>query len=150
MRHDPYTSASEYRHLRALHDELMSGPLPATIRELVNIRVSQINGCGFCLALHTRTARRVGVSQDQLDVLAGWRESALFDEPTQAALQLAEAMIGGRVDEVVWKRAAAAFPPEQLTALLYAVALIEAFNRINVTVEMPADVDAFFKRTAIE
>jgi AhpD family alkylhydroperoxidase len=150
VRFDPYADAPEYAHLQSLHRELVTGPLPAPLRELVNVRVSQINGCGFCLALHARLARRSGIDQAVLDVLAGWRDSPLFDPQQRAALALAEAMArigdGATVPADVWDNAAAVFDRDQLRSLLYAIALIDAYNRINITAELTADVDAFFKK----
>lgn len=150
MRLDPYADAPEYAHLQALHRELARGPLPASLRELVNVRVSQINGCGFCLALHTRLARRAGIDQDTLDVLAGWRDSPRFDPTQRAALALAEHMarIGdsATVPADVWDAAAAVFDPNQLRSLLYTIALVDAYNRINVATALTADIDAFFTK----
>lgn len=147
MRIDPYDDADAYGYLRGLHAHLARGPLGAELRELVNVRVSQINGCGFCLALHARFARRAGVTQDKLDVLAGWREAINFDAREGAALGLAEAIArigdGRRIDDAVWSAATACFDESEITALVYTVTLIDAFNRINVAVEMTADIDAF-------
>ncbi|MCE8433581.1 carboxymuconolactone decarboxylase family protein [Rhodovulum sulfidophilum] len=65
--------------------------LPEALRELVKMRVSQINGCAFCLDLHAPAARQAGVSQQKLDVLAAWRESPAFDDRERAALAGAHA-----------------------------------------------------------
>lgn len=150
MRFDPYADAPEYAHLQSLHREVVTGPLPAALRELVNVRVSQINGCGFCLALHARLARRAGVDQETLDVVAGWRDSPRFDHQQRAALALAEAMArigdGNTVPAELWDNAQKMFDPAQLRSLLYTVALIDAYNRINVATELTADVDAFFMK----
>lgn len=102
-----------------------------------------MTGCAFCLKLHTRVARKMGMSQDKLDTLAGWRESPQFTDQERAALALAEAMTrigdGNRVDETTWAAARAAFSDEELSALLYLVTLINTWNRINVAVELPGD-----------
>ena len=66
--------------------------LPAALRELVKVRVSQINGCAFCLHKHAPDARQAGISQQKLDVLAAWRESPAFDPRERAALAWAEAV----------------------------------------------------------
>jgi len=145
MRFDPYTgtAAPYYEDVRALSDHLRRGPLDVGLIDLVEIRVSQMTGCAFCLKLHTGIARRVGVSQNKLDTLAGWRESSEFTNQERAALALAEAMTrigdGKRVDEATWSAARAVFSDDELSALLYLVALINTWNRINIAVELPAE-----------
>jgi AhpD family alkylhydroperoxidase len=145
MRFDPYAgpAVTYYEDVRALAGHLRRTPLDAGLTDLVEIRVSQVTGCAFCLKLHTGIARKVGVTQDKLDTLAGWRESLEFSDQERAALALAEAMTrigdGNRVDEGTWAAARAAFSDQELSALLYLVALINTWNRINVTVELPGD-----------
>jgi AhpD family alkylhydroperoxidase len=145
MRFDPYAGSAVryYEDVRALAGHLRRSPLDAGLTDLVEVRVSQMTGCAFCLKLHTGIARKVGVSLDKLDTLAGWRESADFTDQERAALALAEAMTriadGNRVDGATWAAARAAFSDEELSALLYLVALINTWNRINVAVELPGD-----------
>ena len=107
---------------------LRDSPLDGGLRDLVEIRVSQMTGCAFCLSLHTGIARRRGVSDAALDTLAGWRESPAFTPKERSALDLAEAMtrIGGgmRVDDEVWSTAREAFDDKELVALLYLIGLI--------------------------
>ncbi|GAA5623605.1 hypothetical protein Brsp04_03500 [Brucella sp. NBRC 12952] len=70
----------------ALEEATQSLSIPQSIREIVKMRVSQINGCAYCLNLHATEARTAGISQQKLDVLAAWRESPAFDEKERAAL----------------------------------------------------------------
>jgi AhpD family alkylhydroperoxidase len=104
---------------------------------------SQINGCSFCLGLHTERARKAGVDQVKLDTLAGWQDAPQFDKRERAALGLAEAMTrlgdGRRVDDETWLAAREAFDDDEIGALLYLVGLINVWNRINVAVELPSD-----------
>jgi len=103
--------------------------------DLVKLRVSQINGCAFCLDMHARALRELGESQQRLDTLAAWREVPFFDERERAALELAESVTRlepGGVPDVVWDAAAAAFPGTQMAALLTAVIAINAWNRVAV------------------
>jgi AhpD family alkylhydroperoxidase len=144
VRFDPYANGGPwYRDLLALSGHLAQGPLDGELSHLVEVRVSQINGCGFCLGLHTDLARKAGVDQGKLDVIGGWRESSLFDPREQAALGLAEAMTrvgdGRRVDDDTWSQARDQFDDTELGALLYLVGLINVWNRLNVAVELPAD-----------
>jgi AhpD family alkylhydroperoxidase len=145
MRFDPYAgpAARYYRDIRALSNHLRGGPLDASLSDLVEIRVSQITGCAFCLNLHSGIAHRRGVSQDKLDLLAGWRESSEFTSKERSALELAEAMTrigdGARVDDEVWSMAREVFTDEELSALIYLIGLINVWNRINVAVQLPSD-----------
>jgi AhpD family alkylhydroperoxidase len=144
MRFDPYANGGQwYQDVLSLWGHLARGPLDAAICQLVQIRVSQITGCAFCLRLHSDGARKASVDQSKLDALAGWREASGFDERERAALGLAEAMTrvgdGKRVDELVWSAAREQFANDELAALLYLVGLINVWNRINVAVELPSD-----------
>jgi AhpD family alkylhydroperoxidase len=108
------------------------------LAELIKIRASQMNHCAFCLDMHTRDARKVGVSEQKLDVLAAWQEAAiLFSEREQAALALTEAITNlgdGHVSDEVYARAAAAFSEQELGQVIAMAVTINAWNRINVTV----------------
>ena len=111
-------------------------PLPATTRELVNIRSSQINGCGRCLDMHTKEAARAGETSVRLNLIAGWRDAAVFTDAERAALELTEqgtrlADSSGVTDDA-WANAAKLYDDEQLTALVAEIAMINAFNRLNV------------------
>jgi AhpD family alkylhydroperoxidase len=146
MRFDPYSgfAAQLYEDVRALSGHLRSGPLDPALRDLVEIRASQITGCAFCLQLHSGIAHSRGVAEMKLDALEGWRESPnYFSEQERAALGLAEAMTrigdGARVEEQVWSAAREAFSDDELTSLLYLIGLINVWNRINVAVELPKD-----------
>ena len=109
--------------------------LDGALLELVNIRVSQLNGCAACLATHVPAARKAGVSQERLDLLPAWRDLDAFGEPERAALRLAETLT--RLDDVT-ERAAALdaaaehFDTDQLSALEWTIVLINAFNRVSI------------------
>jgi AhpD family alkylhydroperoxidase len=144
VRFDPYANALQsYHDVLNLAGHLAQGPLDASISQLVEVRISQITGCAFCLGLHSDWARKSGVDQGKLDTLAGWREAACFDQRERSALALAEAMTrlgdGQRVDESTWLATREQFDDEELAALLFLVGLINVWNRINVTVELPSD-----------
>lgn len=122
---------------------LADSPLPAATQELVKIRASQINGCGFCTDMHTKEAAAAGETATRLHLVATWREATVFTEAERAALELAEqgtriADAAGGVSDEVWENAAKHFDEEQLTALVAQIALINAFNRLNVMVQTPA------------
>jgi AhpD family alkylhydroperoxidase len=108
--------------------------------ELIKIRASQINHCAFCLDMHTRDARKHGVSDQKLDVLAAWDEAGrLFTERERAALALTEAITelgDGHVPDEVYERAAEVFSERELGQVIALAVTINAWNRINVTVRL--------------
>ncbi|MFF0013704.1 carboxymuconolactone decarboxylase family protein [Streptomyces sp. NPDC005374] len=116
--------------------------LPMTTQELVKIRASQINGCGFCLDMHTKEAAAAGETAQRLHMVAAWREAKVFTEAERAALELAEQGTrladGAGVPDDVWENAAKHYDEEQLLALVSLIALINAFNRLNVLTQQPA------------
>lgn len=117
--------------------------LPASTRELVQMRASQINGCGFCLDMHTKDATRAGETQTRLNLVAAWRETTVFTEAERAALELTErgtriADAAGGVTDDAWANAAKHFDEDQLAGLVCTIAVINAFNRANVLLQQPA------------
>jgi AhpD family alkylhydroperoxidase len=131
-----------YKRLIAWNQHLAESPLGGSLRALIETRVSQINGCAFCLAMHTDEARRAGLAQAKLDTVAAWRDDSSFTEQERAALELAEVMTRiadrGQVPDDVWERAAKCFDDAELASLVQIVAIINAFNRINVATERTA------------
>ncbi|MGY1435365.1 carboxymuconolactone decarboxylase family protein [Streptomyces reniochalinae] len=127
-----------YKALGRAQVALDTGPLDATVRELAKIRASQLNGCVFCVDLHTRQARRSGESQDRLDQLPVWEESELFTARERAALAYTEAVTRQvRVADALWQEVCERFPDEAERGHLVAqVALINAFNRLGVPLEL--------------
>jgi AhpD family alkylhydroperoxidase len=112
----------------------------AELAELIKIRASQINHCAFCLDMHTRDARKHGVSDQKLDVLAAWEEAGgLFTERERAALALTEAITelgDGHVPDEVYERSAEVFSERELGQVIALAVTINAWNRINVTVRL--------------
>ncbi|MFK0286059.1 carboxymuconolactone decarboxylase family protein [Streptomyces sp. NPDC090499] len=131
------------RHLLSTSKALSDSTLPATVQHLVEIRASQINGCGFCTDMHTTEAAHAGESDVRLNLIAAWREATVFTEAERAALELAEqgtrvADAAGGVTDEAWANAAQHFDEEQLAALTTLVAVINAYNRINIITRQPA------------
>ncbi|MEV5100605.1 carboxymuconolactone decarboxylase family protein [Streptomyces massasporeus] len=113
--------------------------LEPELLELVRIRASQINGCAFCLDLHTRDARGQGETEQRLHTLAAWRETPFFTERERAALALTEAVTlvhDGRVPDAVYAEAAEVFDENQLAALIWSATVINAYNRIAIATRM--------------
>jgi AhpD family alkylhydroperoxidase len=131
------------KHLNAAAAALRDSGLPAATQELVRLRASQINGCGFCTDMHTKEALHAGESQQRLNLVAAWREAKVFTEAERAALELAEqgtriADAAGGVTDDAWANAAKHYDDDQLVALVAVISLINAYNRMNVIVQQPA------------
>ena len=112
--------------------------LDRAVAELVRVRASQLNGCAYCVDMHTRDALAAGESDRRLYATAAWRESPLFSERERAALALTEAvtLIAERDVDVAYEAAAEHFPPDELAALLYAIVTINGWNRLAVATHM--------------
>ncbi|WP_344526304.1 carboxymuconolactone decarboxylase family protein [Streptomyces albiaxialis] len=131
------------KNIAAAGKPVAESSLPASTSELVVLRASQINGCGFCVDMHTKNATKAGETQQRLHLVAAWREATVFTDAERAALELAEegtriADSAGGVPDEVWANVTAHFDEEQAGALLSIVALINAFNRLNVIAQRPA------------
>ncbi|MGE4425343.1 MAG: carboxymuconolactone decarboxylase family protein [Solirubrobacteraceae bacterium] len=120
--------------------------LDPTIRHLVKLRASQINGCAFCLDMHWTDARADGETEVRLAQLPAWDESPYFDERERAALALTDAMTHvstTHVPDDVWERAAARFSEEELSNLVFSIAAINLWNRLAIaTRKAPASFGA--------
>ncbi|MEU9132247.1 carboxymuconolactone decarboxylase family protein [Kitasatospora sp. NPDC048540] len=108
--------------------------------ELVNLRVSQINGCAYCLSLHTRAALQAGDTAQRLGVLAAWRDTELFTPQERAALALAEATTDpsdAAVQESAYAAAREALTDDQISAVVWVAIAINAFNRVSILSKHP-------------
>jgi AhpD family alkylhydroperoxidase len=131
------------KHILSAGKVLADSALPAATQELVKIRASQINGCGFCTDMHTKEAAQAGETSVRLNLVAAWREAKVFTDAERAALELAEqgtriADAAGGVPDEVWANAAKHYDEEQLAALVILIAVMNTVNRLNVIVQQPA------------
>ncbi|MEV1246241.1 carboxymuconolactone decarboxylase family protein [Nonomuraea sp. NPDC050022] len=121
---------------------IQQSPLPQTTQDLVMLRASQINGCGFCVDYHTKDATAAGESAVRLHLVAAWRESTVFTEAEQAALALTEegtrlADAHHGVSDDTWAQVRKHYDDDQIVALVSLIAMINANNRLNVIVRNP-------------
>ncbi|MEU5979992.1 carboxymuconolactone decarboxylase family protein [Streptomyces sp. NPDC047315] len=132
------------KHFRSAGQALReASTLPPALQELVALRVGQINGCGVCVDLHSKEATAAGETPTRLHLVATWREASVFTDAERAALELAEAGTrvadgAGGVSDPIWSRAAEHFDEAQLTSLVFAIAFLNAANRLNVITRQPA------------
>jgi AhpD family alkylhydroperoxidase len=129
--------------IQALHAATEKGGVPPATLALAHLRASQINGCGFCVDIGARHAKKAGESDERLFGVAAWRESPYFTDAERAALALTEAVtrLSDREDPVpdsIWEEAARHFDERALGALILSIATTNVFNRLNVTVRQPA------------
>ncbi|MPY58730.1 carboxymuconolactone decarboxylase family protein [Streptomyces spongiae] len=136
-------AAKFLKHINSAGKVVADSALPAATEELVKIRASQINGCGFCTDMHTKDATAAGETPQRLHLVAAWREAKVFTDAERAALELTEqgtriADAAGGVTDEAWANAAKHYDEEQLAALVGLIALINAYNRLNVIIQQPA------------
>jgi AhpD family alkylhydroperoxidase len=113
-----------------------AGDLDKGLAELVRVHASQINGCAYCVDMHTKDARAAGETEQRLYALPVWRETPYFTEAERAALALTEAvtvLTDGHVPEEVFRTAAKHFDEQRLAQLISIVVTINAWNAISVT-----------------
>ena len=120
-----------------VHTYLEGCGLPVTLQELIFLRVSQINGCGYCLDMHAKALRAAGEGQQRLDCVAGWREAhGLFSAREQAALAWAEALTlvadTRQVPDAIYDAAKAQFSDRELVDLTLAICSINSWNRLAI------------------
>lgn len=114
----------------------MARTVPQPLLYLVWLRISQINGCAYCVDQHSREAAAAGAPQRKIHNVATWWESPLFDERERAALAYAEAVTrlpGQRVADEVYEAAAGHFPGKEIADLTIAIAVMNAWNRVAIS-----------------
>jgi AhpD family alkylhydroperoxidase len=134
--HAPAFAAAMNRLDGAATKELDRVGFDARLRELVRLRASQLNGCAYCVNMHSADARAAGETEQRLALLAVWGETALFDARERAALALTETITlvaQSHVPEAEWEQAAAQFSPDELGALVSLIVTINAWNAIGVS-----------------
>lgn len=119
-----------------LEEASKSFGLDFTVRELIKLRTSQINGCAFCIDMHARDLREHGESEHRIWGLNAWREAPFFDERERAALAMAEEMAGlaggHGVSDAVYDEAARVFTADELLGVVWTATAINAWNRLSV------------------
>ncbi|MEI8408702.1 MULTISPECIES: carboxymuconolactone decarboxylase family protein [unclassified Kribbella] len=146
IRLDPVSNpvgAKVIKYINSASKVVGDSTLPEATRHLVEIRASQINGCGYCIDMHTKDAAHAGETSVRLNLVAAWREATVFTEAERAALELTEqgtriADAAGGVTDEAWANAAKHYDEDQLAALLSLIALINTWNRLNVISQRPA------------
>lgn len=125
-----------YQAMSGLERYIQSTKIDPRLKELIKIRVSQINGCAFCLDMHARDARKIGINQRHIDTLSAWRETHFFTPEERAALALTEAITlvsETHVPDEVYNEAKAFYSDEEIADITMIIVTINAWNRIAIT-----------------
>jgi AhpD family alkylhydroperoxidase len=127
--------------LFALGAQIEASSLEHSLLELVKMRASQVNGCAYCLDMHTKDARAAGETEQRLYLLDAWRETSLYSERERAALAWTEAVTlvaDGHVPEDVYAEVSDHFTEQELVALTLAITAVNSWNRLNIAFRMEA------------
>jgi AhpD family alkylhydroperoxidase len=138
-------SPAAYQAVAALQTYVDHSGLDAKLRDLIKIRVSQINGCAFCLAMHTRDARKTGETDERMHLLAAWREAPIYSARERAALAWVEAITlvtQSHVPDEVFEAVRKQFSEKEIVDLTAAAAAINTWNRIAIALRAPPQVES--------
>lgn len=132
----PQAFPEAWRAMLALEKAMAGSPLDRSMYELVKLRASQINGCGYCLDMHSKDARAMGETEARIYLLNAWREAPHYTRRERAALALTEAITliaNEHTPEDVEHEAREVFDPKEYAALVFAIVAINAWNRLTIT-----------------
>jgi AhpD family alkylhydroperoxidase len=143
MSHPAFAVPGAMDALQALGKSVHDSGVPMKTLELINLRASQINGCGVCAVQHPRILKRLGETDERINAVAAWREAPYYTPAERAALALTEAAtrLSDRPDSVtdeIWEEAARHYDEEALAAVVLAIASINVWNRLNVVTRQVA------------
>jgi len=143
MNHPIRLVPDSLKALLALSETARKGGLPPKTILLAHVRASQINGCSFCVDMHSRELKEAGESDKRIWSIAAWRETPWYDDAERAALALTEALTrtADRADPVpddIWNEARKHYSERALADLILQIAIINSWNRINIAVREPA------------
>jgi AhpD family alkylhydroperoxidase len=133
--HYTKVSPGAYHALLGLEKYLQECGLEAPLLDLIKLRASQINGCAYCLDMHSKDARALGETEQRLYLLNAWRESPQYTDRERAALEWTEAVTlvsESHVEDEVYDRVKAHFAPEELANLTLAIVAINGWNRLSI------------------
>ena len=133
------TEPAAYKAMYGLVKYLGTTQLSATHHYLIMLRASQLNGCAFCLDMHTREARQHGETEQRLYLLSAWRETTLFTTEEQALLALTEEVtfISRQVSDATYQRAVATLGEQYVAQAIMAIVTINAWNRMSIATNLP-------------
>ncbi|NRF39935.1 carboxymuconolactone decarboxylase family protein [Pedobacter foliorum] len=124
-----------YKAMLAFDSYVEHSSLTTKHKDLIKIRASQINGCAYCIDMHTRDARKAGETEQRIYALNAWRDTPFFDEQERALLALTEevTLITNKISNETYNNAAALFDHAYLAQIIMAIIIINAWNRIGIS-----------------
>src|SRR5690242_666464 len=134
-------ASGAYQAMLRLEEYVQHSGLEQSLIRLIQTRASQINGCAYCLDMHTKDARADGESEQRLYLLSAWREAPFYSERERAALEWTEAVTlvaDSHIPDEVYERVHPHFTDEELVNLTMAINAINSWNRLNVAFRTPA------------
>lgn len=136
----PKVAPEAYQAMLNLEKYIATTSLNPIYKELIKIRASQVNGCAYCINMHTADARKLGVSEQRIYLLSAWREADVYTEEEKAILALTEevTLISHHVSEETYENAAKYFDEKLLAEIIMMIITINAWNRIGITTGMRA------------
>jgi AhpD family alkylhydroperoxidase len=136
----PTVAPEAYQALMNLEGYISKTSLTQTHKELIKIRASQINGCAFCINMHTADARKYGETEQRIYLISAWREADIYTEEEKAILALTEevTLISNHVSEEVYQNAASLFDEKYLAEIILAIITINSWNRFAITTGLRA------------
>ncbi|MBL0739160.1 carboxymuconolactone decarboxylase family protein [Flavobacterium sp. GN10] len=136
----PNVAPEAYNALLNLEKYISSTSLTPIHKELIKIRASQINGCAYCINMHTADARKYGISEQRIYLISAWREADVYTEEEKAILALTEqvTLISNHVSDEVYQNAAQLFDEKYLAEIILAIITINSWNRLAITTGMRA------------
>lgn len=136
----PKVAPEAYQAMLGLEKYIATTSIDPVLKELIKIRASQVNGCAYCINMHTADARKLGVSEQRIYLLSAWREADVYTEEEKAVLALTEevTLISQHVSEETYENAAKYYNEKSLAEIILAIITINAWNRIGIATGMRA------------
>ncbi|MBY0488073.1 MAG: carboxymuconolactone decarboxylase family protein [Flavobacteriaceae bacterium] len=135
------TQPEAYKAMMGLEKYIAATSLNPTHKELIKIRASQINGCAFCIDMHTKDARKMGETEQRIYLLNAWRETTLYTQEEQAILAMTEevTLIQKHLSKVTYDNARKLFDEKYIAEIIMMITTINAWNRIAIATLIPID-----------
>lgn len=136
------TQPEAYKAMMGLEKYIASTALTSTHKELIKIRASQINGCAYCINMHTRDARKLGETEQRIYLLNSWRETNLYSEEERAILAMTEEITliqKNHLSQETYDSVKKLFDDTYIASVIMMITLINAWNRIAISTELAID-----------
>jgi AhpD family alkylhydroperoxidase len=136
----PKVAPEAYQAMLGLEKYIATTSITPVLKELIKIRASQVNGCAYCINMHTADAQKLGVTEQRIYLLSAWREADVYTEEEKAVLALTEeiTLISNHVSEETYENAAKYYDEKSLAEIIMMIITINAWNRIGIATGMRA------------